>query len=82
MAPLASAQGENITQGKELHQESCVKCHKADIYERPERKVKTMKHLHSQVLFCAVSNDVEWFAEEIDDVTAYLNTFYYLFDMK
>ena len=44
--------------------------------------VKTLKHLRSQVLFCAVNNDVEWFDEEIDDVTAYLNAFYYLFGMK
>jgi len=29
-----------------------------------------------------VNNDVEWFDEEVDDVTAYLNAFYYLFDMK
>jgi len=53
-----------------------------DLYERADRTVKTLKHLRSQVLFCAVNNDVEWFDEELDDVTAYLNAFYYLFDMK
>lgn len=82
ITPLASVQAEDVTRGKELHQENCVKCHKVDIYERNERTVKTLKHLRSQVLFCAVSNDIEWFDEEIDDVTAYLNAFYYLFDMK
>ncbi len=82
MAPLATAQAEDINVGKELHRENCLECHKSEIYERPDRTVKTLKHLRSQVLFCAVNNDVEWFDEEIDDVTAYLNTFYYLFDMK
>ena len=82
ITPLASVHAEELTHGKELHQENCLQCHKADIYERPERTVKTLKHLRSQVLFCAVSNDIEWFDEEIDDVTAYLNAFYYLFDMK
>ena len=82
MTPLATVHAEDINYGKELHQESCLECHKPELYERADRTVKTLKHLRSQVLFCAVNNDVEWFDEEIDDVTAYLNAFYYLFDMK
>ncbi|MCH8263566.1 MAG: cytochrome c [Proteobacteria bacterium] len=82
MAPLVTIQAEDINVGKELHQENCLECHKSELYERTDRTVKTLKHLRSQVLFCAVNNDVGWFDEEIDDVTAYLNTFYYLFDMK
>jgi len=80
--PLAGIQAEDISVGKELHQENCLECHKPELYERTDRTVKTLKHLRSQVLFCAVNNDVEWFDEEIDDVTAYLNAFYYLFDIK
>jgi len=79
---MTAVHAENISFGKELHQENCLRCHQAEIYERPDRTVKTLKHLRSQVLFCAVSNDIEWFDEEIDDVTAYLNTFYYQFGMK
>jgi len=82
MTPLATTQAEDINVGKELHRENCLECHKSELYERTDRTVKTLKHLRSQVLFCAVNNDVGWFDEEIDDVTAYLNTFYYLFDMK
>jgi len=82
MTPLVATQAEDINVGKELHQENCLRCHKSEIYERPDRTVKTLKHLRSQVLFCAVNNDVGWFDEEIDAVTAYLNTFYYLFEMK
>ena len=80
--PLSTIHAEDISIGKELHQENCLECHKPELYERPERTVKTLKHLRSQVLFCAVNNDVEWFDEEIDDVTAYLNAFYYLFGVK
>ncbi len=80
--PLTAILAEDISLGKELHQENCLECHKPELYERTDRTVKTLKHLRSQVLFCAVNNDVEWFDEEIDDVTAYLNAFYYLFDMK
>ena len=79
---MTAVHAENISFGKELHQENCLRCHQAEIYERPDRTVKTLKHLRSQVLFCAVSNDIEWFDEEIDDVTAYLNAFYYLFGIK
>jgi len=80
--PLTAIYAEDISIGKELHQENCLECHKPELYERADRTVKTLKHLRSQVLFCAVINDVEWFDEEIDDVTAYLNAFYYLFGMK
>ena len=82
LIPLTAIHAEDISLGKELHQESCLKCHKPELYERADRTVKTLKHLRSQVLFCAVNNDVEWFDEEIDDVTAYLNAFYYLIGMK
>ncbi len=82
MAPLVTIQAEDINVGQELHQKNCLSCHQTKIYERSDRTVKTLKHLRSQVLFCAVNNDIEWFDEEIDDVTAYLNTFYYLFGMK
>ncbi len=80
--PLTTIHAEDISLGKELHQENCLECHKPELYERADRTVKTLKHLRSQVLFCAVNNDVEWFDEEVDDVTAYLNAFYYLFNMK
>ena len=82
MTPLVKAQAGDINVGKELHQENCLKCHKPGLYERTDRTVKTLNHLRSQVLFCAVNNDVEWFDKEVDDVTAYLNAFYYLFDVK
>ena len=82
LIPLTATYAEDISLGKGLHQESCLECHKSELYERADRTVKTLKHLRSQVLFCAVNNDVEWFDEEIDDVTAYLNAFYYLFGMK
>jgi len=82
LIPLSTIHAEDISIGKKLHQENCLECHTPVLYERADRTVKTLKHLRSQVLFCAVNNDVEWFDEEIDDVTAYLNAFYYLFGMK
>lgn len=82
MMPLTVISAEDISFGKELHQENCLRCHRPELYERTDKTVKTLQHLRSQVLFCAVNNDVGWFDEEVDDVTAYLNAFYYLFDMK
>ena len=79
---VTSVQARDLTQGKALHQESCLQCHQADLYERPDRTVTSLRHLRSQVLFCAVSNDIEWFDEEIDNVADYLNAFYYLFELK
>lgn len=80
--PLTAIQAEDISHGEKLHQENCLKCHTSNLYEKADRKIKNLKHLGSQVLFCAVSNDVDWFDEEVESVTAYLNAFYYLFDIK
>lgn len=77
-----SVQSADITNGKTLHNENCLKCHQPTIYQRDDRIVKTLQHLRSQVQFCEVSNDLTWFDEEIDDVTEYLNLNYYLFEIK
>lgn len=80
--PLFAIQAEDINRGEALHHENCLECHTPKLYERTDRTVKTLKHLRSQVLFCAVNNDIGWFSEEVDEVSTYLNAFYYLFDTE
>lgn len=80
--PVTSVNAADIENGQTLHNENCLRCHQPELYQKDERKVKNLKHLRSQVLFCEVSNDLDWFDEEIDDVTEYLNVTYYLFGIK
>ena len=69
----------DLDNGRNLHDEYCLQCHQTELYKRDDRQIKDIKHLRSQVLFCSVNNNLYWFDEEVEDVTAYLNTFYYLF---
>lgn len=85
-APLLAAssliQAADLKNGEQLHNQHCIRCHQANIYQRQDRIVKNLQHLRTQVQFCEVSNDLTWFDEEVNDVTEYLNVNYYLFDMK
>lgn len=79
-AGAAYAQG-NADNGKELFNKSqCMKCHGAEIYTRPERKVKDLESLGRQVRMCDSQLSVNWFDDEINDVVAYLNREYYKFE--
>lgn len=67
---------------KKIHQQHCVACHQPDIYQNMDSMIKTLPQLRARVLSCSVNSDAVWFNEEIDAVTTYLNTYYYLFGIK
>ena len=77
-----SAQGADIDNGKQLHVENCMRCHQSEIYTSNDRKVSTFVQLRKKVEQCELINELAWFEEEVDDVTAYLNATYYLFGIK
>jgi len=69
-----------------LHQSKCSGCHAdrfggdADaIYTRSNRKVTSLTKLKGQVGFCAQMIGAQWFEDEIDSVTNFLNKKYYHF---
>ena len=74
--------GEDLNNGRQLHEENCMRCHQPDIYIRDNRKIKTFIQLKKRVQQCELANDLAWFDDEISDVVAYLNATYYLFDIK
>ncbi len=73
-----SAQAD-VSNGQELHGESCVRCHGTDLYTRSNRNVNDIKRLGSQVRFCKDSLSVTWFDEDVSDVIDYLSESYYKF---
>ncbi|MEE9551590.1 MAG: cytochrome c [Gammaproteobacteria bacterium] len=77
-----SVQGADINNGKQLHAENCMRCHQPEIYTSNNRKVSTFIQLRKKVEQCELINELAWFEEEVDDVTAYLNATYYLFGVK
>ena len=77
----------DVSRGKQLHHENCIRCHAAmqggdgtGIYTRENRRIDSLEALHKQVNRCKNSLDVGWPEEDVEDVVAYLNERFYKFE--
>lgn len=77
----------DIQRGETLHNSQCIACHAArfgnngaDIYTRPNHRVKDFAGLQRQVNMCKNNLQITWFDEDVADVVAYLNHQYYRFE--
>ena len=77
LAPLAGAA--DIEAGKQLVATHCYKCHGNEVYTRADRRIKSLRQLHSQVRRCELSLGLTWFDRDIENVAEYLNTEFYRF---
>lgn len=85
-AGVAPVQAADAKIGKKLVEKSCMACHVSmfggdgtRIYTRPDRKVKNMRQLMSQVRVCNTNVGAGWMPEDEAHVAAYLNDTYYRF---
>ena len=69
----------DISHGKSLQQENCMSCHDDGVYTRNDRRVTTLDGLSKQVKRCEQTLGLQWFDDDIKDVTAYLNESFYKF---
>jgi mono/diheme cytochrome c family protein len=69
----------DIGNGKQLQQKNCMSCHDDGMYTRENRKVTTPDGLTKQVRRCESTLGLQWFDEDVDDVSAYLNESFYKF---
>ncbi len=72
-----------------LHETNCISCHASmfdgkpyNMYTRNNRKVKTAEGLRSRVQMCATNLNLQWFDEDVDQVTQFLNREFYHFEAK
>jgi len=79
----------SVENGRELHNENCVSCHKSmvggdgtGIYTREDRKMDSYETLKNQVMRCKTALGVPWPEHQIEDVIAYLNATFYKFESK
>lgn len=63
--------------GKALYEESCTGCHDTSIFTRTDRQVSELKKLRNRVRQCNYAIESNWFDEDIDAVTEYLNKHFY-----
>ena len=76
----------NTEAGRKLHQENCVSCHAAMtggdgtvLYTRTDRRVNSSDGLQKQIHRCQSSLELNWSAQQLQDVHQYLNTNFYNF---
>ncbi len=67
--------------GKALHAQKCMSCHKLEVYQRTGRKVKTLAALKARVAGCARMNRTGWSDQQIRQVIDYLNRSFYKFSV-
>ena len=58
---------------------TCSTCHDPEFYTRAERRADRYRSLHTWVDSCNTTMSVQWFPDEVDAVTRYLNAEYYQF---
>lgn len=59
--------------------EKCSRCHGTEVYTRPDRRVKSLDRLESQVRRCDANLGTFMFDDDIKAMVDYLNTNFYKF---
>ena len=86
MSVIINAQAADLKSGKIKHDEKCTACHIAQfgkdgsgIYTRKDRKMKSLSMLAQRVSACNANTKSGFSADQVKDVTEYLNSTYYQF---
>ncbi|OOZ40210.1 green heme protein [Solemya pervernicosa gill symbiont] len=76
---IGTANAADLSEGKELHNENCVRCHGSEIYTRTDRRVTNRPGLTTQVQRCELALGLKWFEEDVEMVSDFLNHNFYKF---
>jgi hypothetical protein len=82
---LPAAFAADAERGKTFHDDQCTHCHESMfgdtylIFTRPDRKMTSFKKLRAMVDFCNTQVNSQFFDDELDDITEYLNQNFYKF---
>lgn len=75
-----------MAQGKALHDAACLHCHASlgggdphQLYQRGDRKIKTLSALEKRVAYCTRAADVDWNEHQQQAVVDYLRQRFYDF---
>jgi len=79
MCALVPAQGADAERGRALYEARCDLCHGTSIHVREARKATSFEGVRTQVARWNTELSGGWSADEINDVTVYLNNRYYVF---
>jgi hypothetical protein len=68
--------------GRELYESGCIGCHGRSVHARAQKSVRTCNDLRATVARFGNIQGHNWDADDLDDVTAWLNLRYYGFPMQ
>ena len=78
VAALSSpAQAADASRGRELYESACIGCHGRSVHARATSSVRSCVELRATVARFADIQGRNWDAEDLDDVTTWLNVRYY-----
>jgi mono/diheme cytochrome c family protein len=77
----SAAQAADAGRGRELYESACIGCHGRSVHARAPSSVRTCAELRAAVARFADIQGRNWDAEDLDDVTTWLNLRYYGFPM-
>ena len=75
----AAAPAADPDRGRELYDGACVGCHGRSVHARARKNVGSCAELRATVARFATLQGRNWDADDLDDVTAWLNLRYYGF---
>jgi mono/diheme cytochrome c family protein len=73
-------QSQEPSRGQALYENHCRACHESSAHTREGRKVKSMAALRDRVAGWSTHAGLDWTAQDVDDVTDYLNRAFYRFE--
>ena len=81
LAPAAT-RGENYQRGQQLYENHCQACHSSLLHSPVKGRVKSFRELESRVSSWSVHAAKDWSADEIRDVSYYLDRTFYHFGAR
>lgn len=66
----------SMQHGEQLFKKQCTSCHGTELFSSPRAKITNKEDLRKRVNRCQLNTRAQWFDEDIDDVTLYLQQFY------
>ncbi len=79
IATTAHARGD-AERGKKLYMDNCLQCHDTGIHTRPDIIIFSKKALRKRVEFCDANAGSNFSAQDLTDVTEWLNSEFYKYD--
>ena len=79
---LADAHAENYDRGRRLYENHCQACHASLLHSPVKGKVKSFRELENRVSSWSLHAAKDWSAEEVRDVSFYLDRTFYHFGVR